>query len=110
MPYLLRHAKSPSLTIANGATDSGTLIFDHYSFGMFVIPAAFTGATVSFLVSADGTTFFPLRNAANSLISYTVTVGNAYPFPDEVGAAHSLKIRSASAEGAARTIVVSLKS
>jgi hypothetical protein len=98
------------MSIANGQTDSSTLTMDHYSFGFFVIPAAFTGATVSFLVSADGSNFFPLRNAANSLISYSVTPANAYPFPDEIGAALALKIRSASAEGAARTIVVSMKS
>ena len=107
--YLNRHAKSPSLTIANAATDSSALNFDSYSFGLFVIPATFTGATVSFLVSADGVTFYPLRNATNTIISYTVTGGNAYPFPDEVGGALSLKIRSASAEAAARTIVVSIK-
>ena len=108
--YLLRHAKSPAVTIANGATDSSVLTIDNYSFGLFTIPSAFTGATVSFLVSADGVTFVPLRNASNTLISYTVTPSNAYPFPDEVGAAFAVKIRSASAEGAARTIVVSVKS
>jgi len=106
---LLRNAKSPAMSIANGQTDSNAVSFDPYSFGFFIIPAAFTGATVSFLVSADGVTFTPLRNAANALISYTVTPDNAYPFPDEVGAAMSIKLRSASAEGATRTIVTSVK-
>lgn len=97
------------MVIANGATDSSGIDYDRYSFGMFIIPAAFTGASVSFKVSSDGTTYFPVRDSTNTLISQTVTVGNAYQFPDEIGGARYVKIVSASAEGAARTILIMAK-
>lgn len=104
-----RHGKSPSVIIPSGQTDSNGFIYDPYSFGLFVIPAAFTGASVSFKVSADGSNFYPLRSAANTLISYTVAAGTAYPFPDELGGAIYARIVSASAEGAARTIIIMAK-
>lgn len=104
-----RNARAPYVTIANGATASSALKFGDYAFGLFFIPSAFTGATVTFQVSYDGTTYVVLKDSSNTDISYTVTASKAYPFPDEASGAAYIKIISASAEGAARTIYCSVK-
>jgi hypothetical protein len=99
------------VTIANGASTSSA--FDGSNFSAFgaVLPAAFTGASISFTVcdTAAGT-FVALFDVANVLVSVPVTQGRAYDLPSELAAFPFFKIVSASAEGAARTIRVVGKS
>lgn len=104
-----RFPKHPSCTIANGGTNSTGIDFSAYAFGQFTIPSAFTGATVTFQCSVDGSTYTTLNDSSNATISYTVTASRTYPLPDELSGAHYFRIVSASAEGAARTILLSLK-
>lgn len=75
----------------------------------FILPASFTGATVSFSVSADDVTYAALYDSTNTLISITVTQGRAYALPIGVFPFVYVKIVSASNEAAARTIIVSSK-
>lgn len=96
-------------TIANNAQDSSAIDMRGYAQGGFVLPAAFTGATVSFKVSADGTTYVAFYDSANALVSITVTQGQGYAFPIGLFAFPYVKIRSASAEGAARSISIARK-
>lgn len=99
-----------SIVIANGAQGSGAILYSGYRSGIFVIPSAFSGATVSFKVSQDASTWNALYNDSNTLISITVGTDRAYRIPVEALGAKWLQIFSASAEGAARTILVTLKS
>lgn len=107
--FVNRNSRAPYVTIASGGTASSALKFGDYAFGIFYIPSAFTGATVTFQTSYDGTTYTTLRDSSNADISYTVTASKSYAFPDEASGASYIKIVSASAEGADRTIYCNVK-
>jgi hypothetical protein len=51
-----------TLTIANGATTSDTFVGNLMAAYALQMPAAMTGASIGFSVSADGTTFGTLRH------------------------------------------------
>ena len=96
-------------TIAASSTTSGALACSGFTFCGVQIPAAFTGTTVTFLVSSDGTTFQPLYNAAGQ-VSYTVAAGHyiAIDPKDFYGAAY-VKIVSNATEASNRALVCSLR-
>ncbi len=97
-------------TILSGQTDSDVIDFKDFAQGGFILPAAFTGATVSFKVcNTSGGTFVALYDAANVLVSLTVTAARAYAFPVALFPFAFVKIVSASAEGADRLLDVALK-
>ena len=107
-----RQQQHGTVVIANGATASAEILLLGYAQGGFALPAAFTGASISFQVArVSGGTFLALRDDTNTVISITVAVSVAYPLPVELFAGWAAaKIVSASAEGAARTLEVVLKS
>lgn len=96
-----------TLTIANGATTSDAFkAADIAAFGL-QMPAAFTGASISFMVSADnGATYQALYDITNTLVSLTVAASRTYDLPGELTVWSHFKIVSASSEGAARSLVV----
>lgn len=97
-------------TILNGATNSDTIDWRHYSFGTVKWPAAFTGATVSFVVCDTSTgTFVPLTDDVGTLITLTVSVSKTTPLPVELAGAAYFQFVSASAEGADRSLVMTCK-
>jgi len=99
-----------NLTIAISTTTSGALTIKEYGRGGFTIPAAFTGATVTFHVSDDGTTYAAVRDDAGSAVAaVTVAASGIYNFPDAVFKHAFVKIVSASSEAAARTIKCFIK-
>lgn len=104
-----RHNKQTAVIALNAAASSAIPIAS-YRRGGFIIPAAFTGASVSFKVSQDGTTWTALYNSSNTLISITVGTDRAYPLPTEAFGFEYVQIVSASNEAAARSILVSRKS
>lgn len=96
--------------IPAGTTTSGVIDAHQFGQGGFAIPAAFTGASVSFLVAdipAGG--YQPLYGPSNALVSQNVTPGCSYSFPAAVFSWPYVKIVSASNEAAARTITFTLK-
>lgn len=96
-----------TLAIANGATTSDAYAGGNMASYGLQMPAAFTGATISFQVSADkGTTFQALYDSANTLVSVTVAASRSYALPVTLAAWTHWKIVSASSEGAARALVV----
>lgn len=106
--------KGPAWTIASGATVSDALDMgaspDAYGgLAGFVMPATFTGASVTFQVSADDTTYQALYNSSNSQVSITVSASRSYGLLQDVRSAlqpwRYVKIVSASNEGGARSIV-----
>lgn len=101
-----------AVAIANGATDSAVIPTGGMALCGIIFPAAFTGTTVSFLVSnaADGT-FVPLKSSTSgTLLSYTVAQGNyAALDPKDFQGVPFLKIKSGSTEGGARSLICMLK-
>ncbi len=91
--------------IASGQTLSGAFYVGHKVPLAVQMPAAFTGASISFSGSEDGVTYQPIYSG-NALYSENVTAakncnldgGALAPYP-------YLKVLSASAEGADRTLV-----
>jgi hypothetical protein len=104
-----RNFKVQSVIIANGATASAAVSAGSYAMFGLVIPAAFTGTTVGFQVSADGTTYQTLYDEFNVAVSVTVAVSRSYNLPSALAAFSSFKVVSGSAEGAARTLKVTCK-
>lgn len=99
--------RTQTLTIDNGATVSDAYRASNTMAYGLQMPAAFTGATISFQVSADnGTTYQALYDSANNLVSVTVAASRSYDLPATLRSWTNFKIVSASAEGAARLLVV----
>lgn len=95
---------------AAGAT-SNAIKLNGFSLVGILLPSTFTGATITFTVSVDGTNFFVLKSLlTGTSLSYTVTQGT-YAAIDPVPfyGVHYLKIVSASTEGSARTLTLALK-
>ena len=96
-------------TIANGATVSATVSFERNRVPLAVImPAAFTGTSITFQVSFDGSTFQPLYNES-TLYSITVStsVARTYALSRQAmdGVKH-LRVVSQASEGAIRTLSI----
>lgn len=96
-----------NLTIANGATTSDAFEASScVAFGL-QMPAAFTGTTLTFTVSADkGTTYQALYDEFNVAVSMTVAASRSYDLPATLASWTHFKIVSGSSEGAARTLWV----
>lgn len=100
------------VVIANGATESGAIPCAGMSLVGIILPAAFTGTALTFLVSdAVAGTYVPLHSTVSgTLLSYTVAQGKYCAIdPKDFYGVQFLKIKSGSAEGAARTLICSLK-
>lgn len=103
--------RTHTLTIANGATSSDSLELRGEGLVGFLMPAAFTGASVSFTGSTDGTNFNALYNADNTAFSIVVAVDRRYCLsPQDFLGMRQVRFVSASAEGAARTIIAVTRS
>lgn len=99
-----------SATIALGATESDVITCGGFALCQIITPAAFTGVAFTFLAcSTSGGTFVPLYNAAGP-VSYTAAAARAIAIdPKDFQGVAFLKIVSGTAEGAARTLICSLK-
>lgn len=89
-----RHGNSATISIASGSALSGAISLDTISgvpetynavsqklgmrLGGIIMPAAWTAASLTFQVSADGVTFNDLRDKYDSEIAVTVNANNAY--------------------------------
>jgi hypothetical protein len=72
-----------------------------------VTPAALTGTTITFQVSADGTTYVPLYDGTNTLVSFTVAVSRGYYLDPIIFASwRFVKLVSGAAEAADRVITL----
>jgi hypothetical protein len=70
--------KTPTVTVANGATTSDAADLNGLLLCGVVLPAEADGTTLGFSVSTDNSTFYTLRNASTGTdISYTVTASRA---------------------------------
>jgi len=100
------------VVIANGGTASAAISLAGMSLVGIQFPAAFTGTTVTFTASdaVAGTYVVVKTGTGGSSLSYTVAQGTfAAIDPKDFQGMSFLKIVSGSAEGGARTLLVSLK-
>lgn len=97
-------------SIANGQQASAAIDLKGFTPCTLFMPAAFTGTAITFQVSTaiDGT-YEDLYNSSGQ-VSYTVSQGKAYALdPKDFYGVRFLKIKSGSAEGAARTVTIGVK-
>lgn len=92
------------ITIANGEQNSSVFGTGQATRGSFHIPSAFTGANVTVQVGNDITDFVSCPVEGNEANPITVAVNGTYAFPIKTFNYRYVRLRSASAEGAARTI------
>ena len=99
--------RTQTLTILSGATSSDAFAANNtVAFGL-QMPAAFTGTSITFTVSADGTTFQALYDSTGTTaVSMTVAASRSYDLPTALTTWKQFKIVSGSAEGADRSLVV----
>lgn len=101
------------VTIANGASLSGAVaIGDHVPVGI-AMPAAWTAASLTFQVSADGgTTWLDLYDTAGTEVAYTVAADRYIPLDPSIWIGiNMIKVRSGTAaaavnQGGARTLTL----
>lgn len=101
-----------SVVIANGATESSLINLKGFVLVGITTPAALTGTALTFeSCSSTGTGCIPVKTSTSgTALSYTVTTSSYYAItPTDFQGVQYLKIKSGSAEGAARTLVISLK-
>jgi hypothetical protein len=102
---------SVSAVISASGTKTAAISCGGMALVGIVLPAAFTGTTLTFEVCDTlAGTYTPLYDSSNSLVSMTVAQGRAYAVdPKNFQGINFLKIVSGSTEGSARTIICSLK-
>lgn len=94
-------------TIASSGTTSGVVTLGSATITGIVLPAAFTGTTLTFQVSADGSTYVALYDSTDTLETMTVTQGHGYSVNPTVFAGWPyMKVVSGSTEGSSRTITL----
>jgi len=100
-----------TVTIGSGQQSSSAISTGGMALVGFSLPAAFTGTAVTFEVATTlAGTYQPLYDASNAVVSVTVTQGRVYTLdPKYFQGIQFLKIKSGSAEGAARSVVLALK-
>ncbi len=103
------HWSGGSVAIDSGETDSEPILAQAMAQSGFILPAAFTGTGISFKVSHDGETYVLLYDAANALVSVTVTQGRAYAFPISLFGFSYIILVSNAAEDADRQIAICSK-
>lgn len=107
--YIQRLAAYTQVTINSGQTTSGDVVVPLYAAFGLVMPAAFTGTSITFEVSHDGTTYQPLYDRFNTQVSMTVAAGRSYDLPAELNVWSRWRIVSSAAEAAARTLTIVVK-
>lgn len=106
-----RKPTSVTATIANGATTSDVVhLRDHAMVGL-IMPAAFTGTTITFTASDSPTgTFVPVYDSDGNQISVAVAVSRALGLSgaeaDALAPFQFVKLVSGSTEGAERLVIV----
>lgn len=98
-------------TIASGQTVSAAIPTAGLSLCGVQLPAAFTGTTLTFQGSVDGTTYQVIKSTTSGTsLSYTVAQGTfAAIDPTPFYGLSYIKLVSGSSEGAARAFTVALK-
>ena len=114
---MYRQSIGKSAVIAINAAVSGVIDYGDYGYGVFLMPTAWTAATMCFKVcdTPDGT-FLPLYGSdGTALLEITVAVDVAIPLPSQLEGVRYFQFWSTDGAGAdevqlaARTIKVEIK-
>lgn len=101
------------VTIAEGATTSSSIDLSQSTFTALLIPDGFTGATITFEASVDGTTWKAVVDDTGAAVSITATDDRWVALSGAVAAKlapfRMIRLVSASAEGAARAILLAAR-
>jgi len=98
-------SRNTIINIASSATTSGALDLDGLCFVAFIMPAAFTGTSVTFQASDDNVTYYAVNNTANVAVTIPVTASKYYLLnPSDFAGVRYLKFVSGSTEGGSRNI------
>lgn len=102
-----RHHAVKTVTVAlNGTT--GDIRLDEFAGGLIILPAAWTGTTLAWHVSYDGTTFVPLYGESGATAA-TATAGTSRAIPIPTSAFGAKYVRFVvDAQAAARTVYACL--
>lgn len=101
-----------TLTIVSGGTASTSYRANNMAAYGLQMPAAFTGTSISFKVSADGATFQALyevddpATGTQRQVTLAVTASRNYALPDALTPWKAFMIVSNGVEGADRSLVV----
>jgi hypothetical protein len=96
-----------NVAIANGAQLSDAVDLLGFTLCAVETPAAFTGTAITFEVSNDNSTFVPVHKEDGNAYSITVAASRATIVDiQKFRGFRYLKIKSGSAEAAARTVVL----
>lgn len=101
-----------TVVITNGAQESAAIVTSGMSLCGIQFPAAFTGTTVTFeACDTFAGTYLPLKSLiGGTALTYTIAQGTYQAIdPKDFAGVQFLKIKSGSAEGAARSIICSMK-
>lgn len=110
--YLGNMIPSVSVAIANGAQESALINLKGMALVGIQTPAALTSTALTFeSCLSDGTACVALKTSTSgTALSYTVTTSSYYAIdPKDFEGVLYLKIKSGSAEGAARILLCTLK-
>ena len=115
---LTRSFSTTSVTIAAGGNLSNAIDFSKMTMMTFRMPAVWTAASIGFKVSAsESGVFLPMYDDAGDLVQIdNPLINRSYSSPPALSVAHWVKLWSQNgtgtntAQGAARTISVDLKS
>lgn len=101
------------VTIAEGATKSSAIDLSQSTFTALLIPDGFTGATITFEASVDGTTWKAVVDDTGAAVSITATDDRWVALSGAVAAKlapfRMIRLVSASAEAAARAILLAAR-
>jgi hypothetical protein len=107
---IARDAHRELATIANGQTKSAAVPTYGYVVLGAVFPAELDGTAVTFEVSIDGTTFFPLYDSTGGAqVSMTVAASRAFDLPTALASWPYLKFVIGTSQTGATTIPVTMK-
>lgn len=111
MTMYLGNLTSYNATIAISTTTSGAVDLQGQALCAIQMPSAFTGASITFQGSVDGSTYQAIYNSSNTQYSITVSASRTYAInPTDFAGFRYIKIVSASSEAAARSIVLGCRS
>lgn len=97
-------------TVADSGTVSTAVDIGGYRYVGVVVPAGFEGTTITFQVSADGTTYVPLEVAAGTAVSFTTNASSGFSLGDEIRPWAYMKLVCGTAQTGAAVFQLSLKS
>ena len=103
--YTQPRRESETFTIANGQTTSNAIKLMGRSLAALIMPAAFTGTSLTIKASIDGVTYLDAYNTDGNILTISCAA-NRYIclFTPDFFATEYIKIVSSGAEGAERVV------